>query len=239
MTETIWSVIAVSLKVATASTLLGLVPATMLGYLMAKREFRGKRLLSAMTGLPLVLPPTAIGYMLLRLFAVDGPLGSERLGFNLDVLMTVKAAVIATTVMSFPLVVRTARVSFEAVDSRLIAVAQTLGHSPFAAFFYFTLPLCRRGLMAAAIIGFTRALGEFGATMTVAGNIPGKTSTLASAIWSAQEVGDREEAWILIGLSVLLGMIASLAAESLVTQRQTRRSIPGATEGHSVARGAA
>ncbi|HEX8241916.1 MAG TPA: molybdate ABC transporter permease subunit, partial [Longimicrobium sp.] len=188
--------------------LLVMVPATLVAYLLARREFRGKRVVSTLFSLPLVLPPTAVGYLLLRLFAYDGPLGRGTLGIDLDVILTWKAVVIACAVMATPLVVRTARVSFEAVDPRYEDIARTLGHGRAATFLRFTLPLAARGLLAALILGFTRALGEFGATIILAGNIPGRTQTLATAIFSAQQAGRESEANVLLIIALVAGFVA-------------------------------
>jgi molybdate transport system permease protein len=210
-----------TLRVATLATLTVFVPATFLGYALARWEFRGKRLLSAVAGLPLVLPPTAVGFLLLRLLATGGPLGRDTLGFDLGIVLTWKAAVLAAGIMSVPLVVRTARVTFEGIDPRLEMMARTLGYSRLSAFLRITLPLAARGLSAAAILGFTRSLGEFGATVTLAGNIPGRTQTLASAIFSAQQVGDHARADLLMLVAVVLGFAAILGAELLA------RPLPG------------
>ncbi len=204
-----------STAIAAAGTLLAMLPCTWLAYVCARREFVGKAWLSALLGMPLVVPPTAIGYLLLRMLAFDGPLGERALGVDLGILLTWKAAVLASLVMSVPLLVRTARTAFEAVDPSLEAMARTLGFGPRATFFRFTLPLARRGLIAAAILGFTRALGEFGATVTIAGNIPGRTQTLASAIFSAQQAGDHARGTILLILAFTLGAGAILASEWL------------------------
>ena len=134
------AVLLLTLRVATIATLLVIVPATFLGYALARWEFRGKQLLSAVVGLPLVLPPTAVGFLLLRLLATDGPLGRETLGFDLDLLLTWKAAVLAAGTMSIPLVIRTARVAFEGVDPRLEMMGRTLGYRPLETFFRVTLP---------------------------------------------------------------------------------------------------
>lgn len=219
MSSSTWSAVLTSLQVAGLATIVGLVPAILLGYWMASRDFPGKGLLAALSGLPLVLPPTAVGMILLQLFAVDGLLGVESLGVDLRVLMTWKAAVLASFIMSFPLVLRTTRVAFEGLDPRIPRVARTLGHSSWQAFVRFSLPAAKKGIMAGAILGFTRAVGEFGATVTVAGSIPGETATLASAIWSAHEVGARAEANWLILISLAIGIGASVAAESLVERR--------------------
>ncbi len=215
MENTTLDALRLTLVVASAATLLVIMPATALAYLLARSEFPLKNVLSALVGLPLVLPPTAVGYLLLESFASDGILGSGRLGFDPGILLTWKAAVIASAVMALPLVVRTAKVTFEGVDPRLEMMARTLGHSRLAAFFRITLPLARRGLLAAAILGFTRSLGEFGATVTLAGNIPGRTQTLASAIFSAQQVGDNSRADLLMLMAVVLGFAAILGAELL------------------------
>ncbi len=216
MSAELQGLISLSLRVAAVATALVLVPATFAGYALARWQFRGKALLSALVGLPLVLPPTAVGFLLLRLLAVDGPLGRETLGFDLGILLTWKAAALAAAVMSLPLVARTARVAFEAVEPRLEAVSRSLGHGPVvAAFFQVTLPLAARGLSAALILGFTRALGEFGATVTVAGNIPGRTQTLASAIFAAQQTGDLQRADALMLLALAVGLVAIVAAEML------------------------
>ncbi len=214
----------ISLQVATAATLAVLVPALLLAYLLARREFPAKGLVSALAGLPLVMPPTAVGYLLLRLFATDGPLGRATLGFDLGVLLTWKGAVIASSVMAFPLVVRTARVAFEGVDPRLEMMARSLGHGRAETWLRFTLPLAWRGILAAAILGFTRALGEFGATVIVAGNIPGRTQTLASAIYSAQQVGAQSEAYFLLAVAVAAGLAAILASEALSRQAPGRQT---------------
>ncbi len=219
MSGELLTVLLLTLKVASVATLVVVVPATFLGYALARFEFRGKQLLSALVGLPLVLPPTAVGFLLLRLLAVDGPLGRDTLGFDLGLLLTWKAAVVAAASMSIPLVVRTARVAFEGVDPRLEMMARTLGHRPLEAFFRVTLPLAGRGLLAAVLLGFTRALGEFGATVTLAGNIPGRTQTLASAIFSAQQVGDHARADLLMVVAVAVGFVAILAAETLGRDR--------------------
>jgi len=210
-----------TLQVATTATAAVLVPATLLAYALARWEFVGKGLISTLVTLPLVMPPTAVGYLLLRMLAADGPLGRAVLGFDLGILLTWKAAVLASAVMALPLVVRTARVSFEGVDPRLEAMSRTLGHGPVKTFVGTTLPLAWRGLLAATILGFTRAVGEFGATVTIAGNIPGRTQTLASAIFSAQQAGNDREAYVLLAVAMALGFVAIFASERLVRQGES------------------
>jgi molybdate transport system permease protein len=200
---------------AALATALVMVPGTFVAYLLARKEFRGKRVVSTLFSLPLVLPPTAVGYMLLRTFAYDGPLGRRTLGIDLDVILTWKAVVIACAVMAMPLVVRTARVSFEGVDPRYEQMARTLGHGRAATFLRFTLPLAARGLAAALILGFTRAVGEFGATIILAGNIPGRTQTLSTAIFSAQQAGRDREAAFLLAVALVAGFAAVYVTERL------------------------
>ncbi len=204
-----------TLQVAAAATALVLVPCTLIAYALARYEFRGKALLSSLFGLPLVLPPTAVGYLLLKTLGSSGPLGPAALGFDLGILLTWKGAVVASSIMASPLVVRTARVTFEGIDPRLEMMARTLGHSRSKVFLRYTIPLASRGLLAAAILGFTRAVGEFGATVMLAGNIPGRTQTLSLAIYSAQQAGNDTEAYVLLGVAVAVGLIAILGSEKL------------------------
>ncbi len=215
MDDSTWSALQLTLKVAGTATLLILGPCTFVAYRLARSRFPGKRIVSALLGLPLVLPPTAVGYLLLELLSSRGPLGREVLGFDLDLILTWKGAVLAAGVMAMPLVVRTAQVAFEAVDPRLEMMARTLGHGRVRTFFRFTLPLAGRGLLAATILGFTRAVGEFGATVTLAGSIPGRTQTLAAAIYSAQQVGNEREAHVLLAIAMVVGFVAILVSEQL------------------------
>ncbi|HEX6370577.1 MAG TPA: molybdate ABC transporter permease subunit [Longimicrobium sp.] len=226
MSHAAWEVLRNTLLWAAIATALVMVPGTLVAYLLARRDFRGKRIVSTLFSLPLVLPPTAVGYLLLRTFAVDGPLGRDTLGFDLDVILSWKAVVIACAVMATPLVVRTARVSFEAVDPRYEDMARTLGHGRAATFLRYTLPMARRGLMAALILGFTRAVGEFGATIILAGNIPGRTQTLATAIFSAQQAGRESEANVLLIVALVTGFAAVYASEALA-QKQVAAAAAG------------
>lgn len=213
------SALFISLKVACWVTLLVLPPGILLGFLLARGEFRGKSLIETTASLPLVLPPTAVGYLLLRILGRHGPLGERALGFDLDLLFTWKGAVLASGVMALPLVVRTARVAFEEVDARLEGIARTLGLGRVRTFIEITLPLARRGLLAAAVLGFSRALGEFGATVIVAGNIPGRTQTLALAIFSDMQTGHDREAMVLVAVTVVLAFAAVWTVEILLRKR--------------------
>jgi molybdate transport system permease protein len=211
----------ISVKVALCSTVLILPAAVLLGHVLARRRFPGKSFVETLTSLPLVLPPTAVGYLILTLLARDGPLGAATLGFDLDLLLTWKGAVAASAVMSLPLAVRTARVAFEGIDPRLESMGRTLGLSPTRVFGRITLPLARRGLLAAAILAFGRALGEFGATVIVAGNIPGKTQTLALAIFNDLQIGRDREALTAVGITAVLAFVVLLFAERLTRDRAT------------------
>ncbi len=197
-----------SLKIAGLATLLTAVPGALCGLVLARKSFWGKALVETVVELPLVLPPTAVGLALLMLLGRQGPLGRETLGFDLDLIFTWKAAVIASAVMSFPLVARTARVAFEGVDPRLESMAASLGMSRLRVQWVVTLPLAAHGLMAATLLGFSRALGEFGATVLVAGNIPGRTQTLSVAIFDDIQNGRNERAKLLLGIVVVLAFAA-------------------------------
>ena len=217
--ETLWTVVGSTVLWAALSTCVVMVPGGLLAYVLARYEFTGKSVISTLVSLPLVLPPTAVGYLLLRLLADSGPLGRSTLGLDLDILFTWKAVVVACSVMSMPLVVRTARVSFEGVNPRLEAMARTLGYGPLRTFLTITLPLAGRGLIASMILGFTRAMGEFGATVTLAGNIPGRTQTLSSAIYSAHSAGNWERGNVLLVVALVVGFAAIFLTEWLARPR--------------------
>ena len=203
---------------ATGFVMLASIPAA---YVLSRRTFLGKEVISAILMLPLVLPPTAVGLMLLILLGSNGALGSW--GYELGLLFTWRAAAIASGVMSFPLALRTARVAFDGVDPRLETMASSLGYSGWRRFMTVTLPLARRGLTAAAILAFLRGLGEYGATVMVAGNIPGQTQTLALAIEARQSAGKLGEALFYALLAVGVGLVSLVVAERL--SAHTRQSL--------------
>lgn len=223
MNDVALAALELSIRVAAIATLVILPPGVALGWLLARRELPGKALVETLTALPLVLPPTAVGYLLLRLLARDGPLGERVLGVDLDLLFTWKGAALASALMALPLVVRTARVAFEEVDPRLEGMARTLGLGPWRAFQKVTLPLARRGLAAAAVLGFSRALGEFGATVIVAGNIPGQTQTLPLAIFADLQLGRDAEAMTLVGITVALAFVTLWTVEALTRRKRAAR----------------
>lgn len=212
-----------SLGIAFLATLAILPPGLLLGRLLTRRRFAGKSLVETFLYLPLVLPPTAVGYLLLTLLARDGPLGVRALGVDLDLLFTWKGATLAAAVMALPLVVRAARSAFEEIDPRLEGMARTLGMGPARTFFTVSLPLARRGLAAAALLGFARSLGEFGATVIVAGSIPGRTQTLALAIFAQLQTGHERQALVLVWITVILAFVALWSVERLLRPGERRQ----------------
>ncbi|WP_237080775.1 molybdate ABC transporter permease subunit [Myxococcus xanthus] len=211
-----------TLWVATLATLLILPPGLAVAYALARWEGPGKGVVETVLTLPLVLPPTAVGLVLLELLGRNGPLGRVLDAWGVEVVFTPKAVVLASAVMAFPLLVRSARSGFEEVDPRLVAVARTLGDSRTRAFFRVALPLAWRGVLVGALLAFSRALGEFGATVLVAGNIPGRTQTLSLAIFQRTQLGRDAEALRLAGVAALLAFVAVFATEA-VTRRRGRR----------------
>jgi molybdate transport system permease protein len=208
--------------VASLSTLLILPPGVAVALALARYRGPGKGAIETALSLPLVLPPTAVGLLLLELLSRRSPLGSWLAAAGIEVVFTWKAVLVATAVMSFPLLVRSARTAFEEVDPRLVGLARTLGCTPMAAFFRVTLPLAWRGVLAGAALAFSRALGEFGATIMLAGNIPGKTQTLALAIFHESQVGHDERALVLCGVTVALAFAALWTTEWLARRRSRR-----------------
>ena len=196
------SALKLSLMVALVATLVVAVVGTAAGWFLARRSFRGRDWLDALFNLPLVLPPTVSGYYLIVLLGRRGLLGEplyELTGWSVP--FTWIAAVIAAGVMAFPLMVRAARVAFEELDPRHELAAATLGHGPWSTFLRVSLPLARRGLTAGVVLAFARALGEFGATLMLAGNIPGRTQTLPLAIYEAVMTG-RDRIALLLSLAL-------------------------------------
>lgn len=215
-----------TLRVALVATLFVAPLGIALGFALARHAFRGKSLLETFVALPLVLPPTAIGYLLLALLSRGGPLGERSLGFDLDLLFTWRAAVLASALVALPLVARTARTAFEEVEPRLELMARTLGLSRARAFATVTVPLARRGLLAAVALGFGRALGEFGATVIVAGNIPGRTQTLALAIFSEIQLGDTRAALRLVAITVAIAFLLMWCVERLLARGPRAEEAP-------------
>lgn len=186
-----------------------------LSWLLARKQWPLKSLAETFILLPLVMPPVATGLILLKLFGRRGPIGFWLYEMGIQVVFTWKGVLIAMSVMSFPLLVRSARTSFGLVNPRLEQIAATLGASPIRIFFSVTLPLAWKGVIAGALLAFARALGEFGATVLVAGNIPGKTQTLALGIFSLVQLNQDERAYALLLISALLALGAVSLSEWL------------------------
>jgi molybdate transport system permease protein len=211
-----WFPVRLSLQVAALATLAALALGLACAWLLARREFRGRELLDAILTLPLVLPPTVLGYYLLVLLGQRSPVGQvleNVFGFRL--VFTWQAAVVAAAIHALPVVVRSARAAFEEVPRQLEQAARTLGAGEWEVFRRVTLPLARRGVMSAATLAFARALGDFGTTLMVAGNIPGRTQTAAVAIYDAVEAGRDNEALLLVVVISALTIILVYAANRI------------------------
>lgn len=214
--DRVWSPFVLSMQVAGCATLLATVVGVAVGYLLARGRFAGRDLLDTVLTLPMVLPPTVLGYYLLVLLGQQGWLGSwldEVFGIRL--IFSWQGAVIAASIVAFPLVFKPARAAFESVDGQLEQAARVLGVSELAVFFRVTLPLAWRGILAGVLLAFARALGEFGATLMVAGSIPGKTQTLSLAIYEAVQAGQDDLANTLVLFTALVCVVVLLLAGRL------------------------
>ncbi|MBC3942050.1 MULTISPECIES: molybdate ABC transporter permease subunit [Sphingomonas] len=218
-----WEIVALSLKVGGVAMLVTLPVAFALAWLLARVRFPGKVIVDAAIHLPLVVPPVVTGWLLLLAFGPNGPVGGWLQDwFGITVLFRWTGAAIAAGVMALPLMVRAMRISIEAVDRRLENAARTLGAGPWRVFWTLTLPLSIPGVLAGAVLGFARSIGEFGATITFVSNVPGETQTLPLAIYSAlQQPGADALVWRLSCVSVGLSLIALIASE-LLTRRAGR-----------------
>lgn len=213
------SVLILSLRVAAVATLLNAAVGIPLAYLLARRTFRGRWLVNLLVTLPLVLPPTVTGYYLIVLLGRRGWIGGPL--FQLtgwSVAFTWYAAVIAAAVMALPLLVHTARAAIESVDRDLERAAFTLGHSEWRTAIEVTIPLARNGILAGLVLAFARALGEFGATLMLAGNIPGRTTTVPLAIYTAVQTGERSEALVLVAALTAVSCVVIFLAGRLGTK---------------------
>ncbi len=209
--------LSITLKVAVLSTCLVAVFGILISYALARRNFRGKWLADILVTLPLVLPPTVTGYLLVVLLGKNGAIGSflfEMTGWSL--LFTWHAAVIAAFVVSLPLMVKTTASAISAVDRELEYAAYTLGHSELETMLFVTLPLAKKGILAGIVLSFARAVGEFGATLMVAGNIPGKTNTMSLSIYTAFQSGNDALANILVITLVVVSLLSMALAAKFV-----------------------
>jgi len=218
-----WEALRLSLWVGCWATVLAMPLALWVAWLLARRDFWGKSALNALVHLPLVLPPVVTGYLLLMAFGRTGPLGQllEPLGLTLAFHWT--GAVLAAIVMGFPLMVRAMRLAIEAVDPKLEQAAATLGAPRHAIFARVTLPLILPGILAGSVMGFAKAMGEFGATITFVANIPGQTQTLPSAIWSALQIpGGESQAVAMVIMACVVALGAVVLSEALARRVAAR-----------------
>ena len=223
LTPAEWQIVCFTLAVCALSTLLILPFGLAVAWPLARYRWPGKLLLETLVTLPLVLPPVATGLLLLKFFSRRGGVGAflhERLG--IDVVFTWRAVVAAAAVMSFPLLVRSARVGFQSVNQRLEHIARTLGASDPRVFFTITVPLASRGIVAGILLAFARAVGEFGATIVVAGNIPGRTTTLSLEIFETVQLGHDASAYRLLIVSVIIAFGAVWLSEALMKRSVSR-----------------
>lgn len=222
-----WTAITLTLRIAIVATLASLPLAIALAYVLARGRFPGKALLDGILHLPLVLPPVVTGYLLLLSFGRNGPVGAflqQHFGVSFSFRWT--GAALAAGVMGFPLMLRAIRLSFEAIDRRLEAAAGSLGASPGWTFLLVSLPLAAPGILAGTILGFAKALGEFGATITFVSSIPGETRTIASAIYGYTQVpGGEDNAMRLMLVSAVIALAAVVASEALNRRMQRRLAL--------------
>ncbi|MGX2975406.1 molybdate ABC transporter permease subunit [Ursidibacter arcticus] len=215
--------IVLSLKIASIAILLALPFAIAFAWLLARKDFWGKNLLNGIIHLPLVLPPVVIGYLLLVLMAKKGAIGQYLWEwFNFSFSFSWRGAVLASMVMAFPLMVRSIRLAFEGIDPKLEQAARTLGASPIKVFFTLNLPLSLSGIIAGAVLGFARSLGEFGATITFVSNIPNETQTIPAALYTFIETPDGEFAAARLCLVAIVISLVALFCSEWLAQRQQR-----------------
>jgi len=221
MTAPEWQIVWFTAWVSALSTVVILPPGLAVAWLMARYEWPGKSIVETLISLPLVMPPVATGLILLKLLGRRGALGSFLHDtLDLDIVFTWRGVLIALGVMSFPLLVRSTRIAFEEVNPRFEQIARTLGAGDARVFFTITAPLALRGILGGMILAFARALGEFGATIMVAGNIPGRTSTLSLSIFQSVQLGDDAHAFRLLAVSTALAFVAVWSGEWLMRRHR-------------------
>ncbi len=221
MPENALGIAAFSALMALVATVVALPAGVGLGWQLARKTFRGRSLVETLATLPLVMPPVATGLILLRLFGRRSPIGRALDAAGLEIVFTWKAVVIAMAVMSLPIILLTAKAGFQQLNPRFEQMAATLGAGPLRIFFTISLPLAGRSVAAAAILGFARALGEFGATIMIAGGIPGETETLSVAIYRLTEVGREDDAMGLMVLSLVLAFSAMFVSNHVLRRQAT------------------
>jgi molybdate transport system permease protein len=217
-----WQITLFSLAIGLASTLLILPFGIALAWLFARKEWPLKSVIETIVLLPLVMPPVSTGLILLKTFGRRSPVGQWLYERGVEIVFNWKGVLIAISVMSFPLLVRSVRTSFAEVNPRLEQIAATLGASALRIFFVITIPLAYKGIVAGALLAFSRALGEFGATIILAGNIPGETQTLSLAIYNFVQLGKDPEAYTLLGITVALAFLFVWSSEWLLRSAKKR-----------------
>ena len=232
----LWQITAFTIAAALGATALMLPLGLMLAWLLARQTFRGRALVETFVSLPLVMPPVATGLILLMLFAPRGPIGRALGQVGIEVVFTWKAVVLAMAVMALPLFVRTARAGMEQVDRRFEAVASTLGAKPLRVFFTITLPLAAPAVVAGAVLGFARAIGEFGATIMIAGSLP-STRTLAVSIYTFAETGRDREAAVLLAISAVIAFVALYLSNQIASATTAPERASGAAADRDGMRG--
>jgi len=224
----------ISLKVAVFATAFALVPGMFAARLVTKTK-RGRFFWDSLLSLPLVLPPTVVGFFLLILFGKNTPVGRALASIGIDIIFTTRGAVIAACVASFPILYRSLRAAFEGVDKDLVDVARISGYGEAGVFFKVYIPLCWREIAAGTIIAFARAIGEFGATIMIAGNIPGKTRTMSIAVYTAMQSGNRQEAYrwviVILILSLAVLLVMNFWSGRRYTEETMKRLLPKRTQG--------
>ena len=213
----------ISLKTAVFATAITFFLGIVAAYWMLRYQGKWKSIIEGIFVSPLILPPTVVGFLLLLLFGKNGVIGKILIPLNINIVFTWYAAIITATVVAFPLMYKTSLGAFEQIDRKILQVARTLGASEWSIFWRISLPLASKGIIAGIVLSFARAVGEFGATLMVAGNIPGQTQTIPMAIYFAVEAGDMTEAWVW----VLVIMSISLSAITIVNfwQNTARKSM--------------
>jgi molybdate transport system permease protein len=214
-----WQITLFSIFVGLASTLLILPFGIALAWLFARKQWPLKSSVETIALLPLVMPPVSTGLILLKIFGRRSPLGQWLYERGIEIVFNWKGVLAAMSVMSFPLLVRSVRTSFTEVNPRLEQIAATLGASPLRIFFVITVPLAYKGIVAGSLLAFSRALGEFGATIMLAGNIPGRTQTLSLAIYNYVQLGKDSDAYVLLGITVALAFVFVWCSEWLLRSR--------------------
>lgn len=223
MEASLWVTLALTLKVAGWATAINLVLGVAVGWLLARKRFVGREFVDALLTLPLVLPPTVLGYYLLVVIGKRGWLGHWlQDSFGINLIFTWQGAVIAATLVAFPLILKSARTAFESVDPQLEKAARVLGLNEWAVFFRVTMPMAWPGVLAGVLLVFARSLGEFGATLMVAGSIPGRTQTLSIAVYEAVQAGQDDTANFLVVITSITCIVVLLAAGRLAPAGRAR-----------------